>query len=138
MNLTVREELTILTLIFIFSALTIPIIIVTSNEYKRVKIAPPIKANSEINYHRNSRAAMLINSVKLIEEINQIHHTHKIALNDIFQMNTNEIQKLYLTTVREAKLRKYKTSSNMWRHFSFTNKTLLTSKSTTIPLKVDW
>lgn len=141
-NLTVREELTILTLIFIFSAMTIPIIIVTSNEYKKVKI------NQKVNtipmstpLYPDYRGGLLINTVKVIEEINQIqNHDDKfdqITLYEILAMKSYEIHELYESVTRESKKQNV-SIGNIWKHFNFANETLLTSKSTVLPLKVDW
>lgn len=141
-NLTVREELTILTLIFIFSAMTIPIIIVTSNEYKKVKI------NQKVNVipmtpplYPGFRGGLLINAVKVIEEINQIqNHSDKfnqITLYDILTMKSYEIHELYESVRRESKKQNV-SAGNIWKHFNFANESLLASKSTVIPLRVDW
>lgn len=143
MNLTVREELTILTLIFIFSAMTIPIIIVTSNEYKKAKVNQKVSVIPESpplypGYH----GEMLINAVKIIEEINQVQsHSDKfdqITLYDILNMKSYEMHELYESVTREFKKQNVSVVGNIWKNFNFANDTLLASKSTVIPLRVDW
>ena len=141
-HLTVRAELTILTLIFIFSAMTIPIIIVTSNEYKKVTV------NQKVNVipmtpplYPGFRGGLLINAVKVIEEINQIqHHSDKfnqITLYDILTMKSYEIHELYESVKSESKKQNV-SAGNIWKHFNFGNETLLASKSIVSPLRDDW
>lgn len=149
MNLTMREELTILSLCFIFSALTIPIVIVTSNEYRQAELLneankvdlTPMKIQPIYTY----RDKALIYSVQLIEELNQnrTNGTDELTFGKLFNMKPYELREKYLTAMKTAKMiqRNIDHNSDIWRHFAFQNGTLLTSKSsktTAIPLTVDW
>lgn len=148
MNLTMREELTILSLCFIFSALTIPIVIVTSNEYRQAKLnadnkvdLTPMKIQPIFTY----RDKALINSVQIIEGFNQnrTNGTDELTFSKLLNMKPYELREKYLAALKTMRMtqKNIDNSSDIWRRFAFQNGTLLTSKSfktTAIPLSVDW
>lgn len=148
MNLTMREELTILSLCFIFSAITIPIVIVTSNEYRQNKVNSIKIDNTPMRIPPIStyRDKVLVNAVQIIENFNQNHTSDQISFIKLLKMKPYELGEKYLTlshttATKGAKILQKNTDSNnsgVWRQFSFQNGTLLTSKSTAIPLTVDW
>lgn len=143
MNLTMREELTILSLCFIFSALTIPIVIVTSNEYRHPKInsnvdLTPMKVQPIWTY----RDKALISSIQIIEEFskNRTNSSEQLTFTKLLNMKPYELREK-LTAIKTSRMTQKNIESDIWRHFSFQNGTLLTSKSfkmATIPLTVDW
>jgi hypothetical protein len=139
MNFSVREELILLTMIFVFCAFTVPIIIYSSHVYKQPTTSP-IKVDASpfpIPKSAGYRGRMLINSVRLIEGYNRIRSENStpISIYDIINvMKPYEMQKLYWNI---SKLKITPTES-IWGRFTFVNKTLLTSRTTEIPLKVDW
>lgn len=145
MNLTFREEITILSMIFVFSALTIPIVIVTSNEYQ----AKPSGDKVDVTPMRippisTYRDKVLVNSVRIIEEFNQNHTnaSDQITFAKLLGMKPYELRERYLTLTHTTTKTNVKTAQKnvdvIWRHFAFHNGTILTSKSTAIPLTVDW
>lgn len=147
MNLTMREEITVLSLCFIFSALTVPIVIVSSNEYREANMnatkidQTPMKIPQISTY----RDKVFVNVVQIIEEFNQnrTNASDQLTFIKLLNMKPYELRERYLTlnrttTTKKITIKNDNESSSVWSHFAFNNRTLLTSKSTTIPLQVDW
>lgn len=139
-SFSLREEIILLSVIFTFSALTVPVIIYSSHVYRKEPPEPPMKVDASpfpIPESAGYRGRMLINSIQLIEGYNRIRgeNSTPINLNDVLNvMKPYEMHELY----RSVNRLKITARESIWGRFTFVNGTLLTSRTTQIPLQVDW
>jgi hypothetical protein len=134
MAFTLREEVALLTCIYCFCLLTIPIAIFT-------KCSPQAKIEvPKINYHNSTdleaRKRLFIDSIDVLETLNR---------------RSNESEDLGFSYLMNLSLEGFDGSQNnfplrtskkhikhAWNRFEFNNGTILRSNSLKLPLKVDW
>lgn len=134
MGFTLREEIVILTSIFCFCMFTIPLILITANENRKVNRIKPIvhKDFNELGFKQQ----VLIDSISVLESQ---RNESKITLIDLFNSAEDDLRKHYsnLKTGSHSGASS-KQVRNVWKRFEFTNGTVLKSESLRLPLKVDW
>lgn len=144
-SLTMREELTVLTLVFIFCIVTIPIVIFSSKEYQNKLYAvkhPFVEPVITNFYQMNFRDRAVTSSVKIIEDHNRNpNRTEKISVNIFMNVDSFEFEYRFyqiLPRLRYLPRTQQDEIARIWKLFKFQNGTVLLSNSTMIPLKVDW
>lgn len=134
MRFTLREEIVILTLIFCFCMFTIPLILITANENRKVNRIKPIvhKDFNELGFKQQ----VLIDSISVLESQ---RNESKITLIDLINATEDDLRKHY----PNLEIGSHSSAStiqvrNVWKRFEFTNGTVLKSESLRLPLRVDW
>lgn len=135
MVFTLREEIVILTLIFCFCMFTIPLILITANENRKVNRIKPIEIRKDFN-ELGFKQQVLIDSISVLESQRK---ESRITLIDLINSTDDDLHKHY----PNLKIGSHSSASpkqvrNVWKKFEFTNGTVLKSKSLRLPLKVDW
>lgn len=134
MDVSVREEILILSLIFSFCVITIPIILMTAS-----------KNHGELTKHRTfeeltMKERALIESINILEDLNKRNNVSSANFSDILNETDEKIFKKYENNLRQSATFNVpkKQIRNVWSKFKLANGTVLKSSSLRLPLKVDW
>jgi hypothetical protein len=137
-GLTMREELAVLVMVFFICAMTIPTIILSSQKTSVAIESSHTESLLLQFYQKNFRDKSAMNAVHIIESR---QNTSKLGVNIFQNIDANDFYTKYRRILPRQRFLVDGSRADIeriWRKFNFFNKTLLTSNSTTIPLKVDW
>lgn len=135
MIFTLREEIVILTLIFCFCMFTIPLILITANENRKVNRIKPIDVRKDFN-ELGFKQKVLIDSISVL---GSQRNESRITLIDLINSTDDDLRKHYPNLeIDSHSSASPKQVRNVWKKFKFTNGTVLESESLRLPLKVDW
>lgn len=130
-----REEILILSLIFCFCVLTIPVILMSASAHHK----------GDKNQHRTyaeltMKERALIESINILEDLNKRSNVSSAAFSDILNETDEKVFKTYENSLRQNVTFKAskKQIRNVWSKFNLVNGTILKSPSLRLPLKVDW
>jgi hypothetical protein len=129
-NVSMREEIVAMAIIFVFCAFSIPVMIYFNEENKHDL--------EEIN-NMNLQDKMLRTAVGLIEDHNR-NCQYNITIDTVFASLKGNESFLNLTAKDSDVFTKLPNENvdEIWSNFKFKNGSKLYSKNTLIPLKVDW
>lgn len=141
MNLTVREEIIILTSCFGFCMFAIPIMIFNTTTIHHSNIIKiPQKTFAELEFGRK----LLVDSIEILRDLNRKKKSNEslVELSDLLNVNEETFRIKYASSlVRNKNLtskQSRRRTRNAWKKFGFFNGTILRSRSLNLPLKVDW
>lgn len=129
MEFSVREELTILTIIFGFCIFSISLVIIKDNldEHK------PSEAKSLSDFEFSKK--VLVHSVGILQSISSGNDS-QFELSDLMEIKEKEFTARFPRISFDFEDQKVWTEA--WEEFDFESGTVLTSNSFLLPLKVDW
>ena len=132
-----REEIVVLTVLYCFCLISIPIILIDASSRKGFRDVKRVNLNSsELEFQRK----VLIDSINILENING-NKGNSFVLSDLLDLTEEEFKIKFLSALLPIKLPmklQRKQMRNVWNKFKFINGTLLQSPSLKLPLKVDW
>ncbi|KAG5668147.1 hypothetical protein PVAND_016099 [Polypedilum vanderplanki] len=138
-----REEITVLTMMFLFCAATIPIIVISSAS-KNFVIRNYSVSDQKLSYQfyqMNFRDRSAMNIVRIIESRKNSSKYQGVDLKIFQNIDSDHFFEKYQKIIPNQKYLSYFSKENIekiWMKFNFYNKTLLKSNGILIPLKVDW
>lgn len=132
MGLTMREELTILSLIFSFCILSIPLVIVNDNLDKHAVSKGKLKSDYVFG------EKLLVHSVAILQSINKERdgNDSQFELSDLMEITEIKFAERFPRISFDVQCQKQPIEA--WEEFDFESGTVLTSNSLLLPMKVDW
>lgn len=133
MDQSLRDEITLLSCIFCFCLLSIPLTLLTS--YSEEVFEQP----SSINHLRPTaewRKRLFIDSIEILEKLNEKNKGNdELGFSYLMNLSREDAKRGRInSSVGRFDLR----MKSVWSKFDFRNGTVLRSKSLNLPLKVDW
>jgi hypothetical protein len=135
-NLTFREEILILTLIYFLALVTIPVIMLTKNNNNKI---------TKFRLHESFedqklRSEYLINSISTFESNNRIRNSTQIDFFDLIYLPMFELkEKLMKVDIKVIQKHPRRFMKKTWKRFTYANNnSTLKSSSLQIPLRIDW
>lgn len=134
---TVKQELIILSSIYVVCLLLIPLILLCTHSFDGLNNNR--KNFSELEFQRK----VLIDAVTILDTLNEKADIEpgRFAFSDLLNSTEEEFLTRYPLVLFPAKLPpglERKQKRNVWQKFNFVNATVLRSKSLRLPLRVDW
>lgn len=133
-NLTFREEILILTLIYFLALVTIPVIMLTKNNNNRIE---KVRLHESLE-DQKLRSEYLMYSISALETHRRIRNSSKIEFSNLIYSPMFELKELIKVDIKVIQKHPRRFMKRTWKRFTYVNNSTLKSSSLNIPPRVDW